>query len=250
MRTDVKGYHDSIDRHRMLEMISRHIKDRVVLNYLRQARRCPKSPGPVWLPGKTSDAVPLIGRLLDHLVGSSTDCGRVMPKSLAVLIWFGCGKSMSIAAQWRGANGFELSCSRAAWRTAAEAAAKTGVPSEVVGFGTGAEYRNIEDIRLRLRQVDAMRAVLCARVHMPPGAGGKGLRVRLTRPAGPCISERRNPGAANGRGRSFARTDHTRISSAVCRRSRELRRHRAGQLTRIVAANSHRRPPTFKPARG
>ena len=26
MRTDVKGYHDSIDQHRMLEMISRHIK--------------------------------------------------------------------------------------------------------------------------------------------------------------------------------------------------------------------------------
>ena len=175
MRTDGKGYHDSIDRHRMLEMISRHIKDRVVLNYLRQARRCPKLPGPVWLPGKTSDAVPLIGRLLDHLVG----------------------------AQQHG-----------------------------------------------LRQVDAMRAVLCARVHMSPGAGGKGLRIGLTRSAVPCISERRNPRAANGHGRSFARTDHASVSSAVCRRSRELPRHRAGQLTRTVEANNHRRLPTFKPARG
>lgn len=39
MRTDVKGFYDSIDQHRMLEMISRHIKDRVVLNYLWQAMR-------------------------------------------------------------------------------------------------------------------------------------------------------------------------------------------------------------------
>ena len=86
MRTDGKGYHDSIDRHRMLEMISRHIKDRVVLNYLRQARRCPKLPGPVWLPGKSSDAVPLIGRLLDHLVGAQQHGLREVDAMRAVLV--------------------------------------------------------------------------------------------------------------------------------------------------------------------
>ncbi len=41
MRTDVKSYYDSIDQHRMLEMLAAYVKDRSMLNLLWQAlRRC------------------------------------------------------------------------------------------------------------------------------------------------------------------------------------------------------------------
>ena len=39
MRTDVKGYYDSIDQHRMLAQLAVHIKDRSILNLLWQAMR-------------------------------------------------------------------------------------------------------------------------------------------------------------------------------------------------------------------
>ena len=58
-------------------------------------------------------------------------------------------------------GGFTLFCSRAAWRSAAaEAAAKAGVRIDVVVIGARAEYRDVEGSWARLRQVDAMGAVL------------------------------------------------------------------------------------------
>jgi RNA-directed DNA polymerase len=39
MRTDVKGYYDNIDQHRMLDRLARYVKDRTVLNLLWQAMR-------------------------------------------------------------------------------------------------------------------------------------------------------------------------------------------------------------------
>ena len=39
MRTDVKGYYDSIEQHRMVDLLSRHVRDRTVLNLLWQAMR-------------------------------------------------------------------------------------------------------------------------------------------------------------------------------------------------------------------
>jgi hypothetical protein len=34
MRTDVKGYYDNIDQYRMIDRLSRYVKDRSVLNLL------------------------------------------------------------------------------------------------------------------------------------------------------------------------------------------------------------------------
>jgi hypothetical protein len=39
MRTDVKAYYDSIDQHRMLEMLASYVKDRPTLNLLWRAMR-------------------------------------------------------------------------------------------------------------------------------------------------------------------------------------------------------------------
>ena len=39
MRTDVQGYYEHIDHHRMLALLAEHIKDRSILNLLCQAMR-------------------------------------------------------------------------------------------------------------------------------------------------------------------------------------------------------------------
>lgn len=68
LRTDVKGYYESIDQHRLLDLVARHIKDRGVLNLVWQTLRRTVTGGALYRDctrglARGSPLSPLLGAL-------------------------------------------------------------------------------------------------------------------------------------------------------------------------------------------